>query len=115
MNDELDPKLLALFEAARETPLDDGFVDQLMAQVDRQRRRMLLTWTVAAAVIVAIVATLTPSVLATLEMTSQLLPSSLINIETDWLQQLLSPVNSVAAAMAVGLLLVRRFWRGIFG
>ena len=115
MNDELNPDLLAMFEAASKEPLDDGFVDALMTRIDRERRRGLLVWLVAAALVAVVVWLLAGPVTATLEMVGQVLPTSLINIETAWMRQLLSPINSVAAALAIGVLLIRRFWRRIFG
>ena len=50
MNDELDPNLLAMFDAAKEESLDDSFVDELMIRVDRDRRRGLIVWAAVAAV-----------------------------------------------------------------
>ena len=115
MNDDLDPDLLAIFEAAGKEPLDDGFVSELMVQIDRERHRGLIIWLIVAIVVVGVGALLAGPVTATLDMVGQLLPTSLINIETSWLQQLFSPVNSVAAALAIGILGVRVFWRRIFG
>ena len=51
---------------------------------------------------------------AAVDFIGQLLPVSLIEVETEWLQMLLSPINSVAAAVAVGGLLIARFFRWIF-
>ena len=115
MNDELDPNLLAMFDAAKEESLDDNFVDELMIRVDRDRRRGLIVWAAVAAVVALIAYFVAGPVSATLQMVGNLLPTSLINIETAWVRDLLSPINSVAAALAIGVLLVRRFWRGIFG
>ena len=53
--------------------------------------------------------------LAALGMASQFLPTSLIQIEAGLLQQLLSPVNSIAAAIALGALGLWKFYRSIFG
>jgi len=38
----------------------------------------------------------------------------LIEIENQWAQQLLAPINSVAAAIAIGALGIRKFYRRIF-
>ena len=115
MNDELDPNLLAMFDAAGSEPLDDSFVDEVMAQVDRDRRRGLIVWVLIAGLVAVIGVMLAGPVAAMLDMVEGLLPASLINVETEWLSQVLSPVNSIAAALAIGILLIRRFWRGIFG
>lgn len=115
MNDELDLNLLAMFDAAKEESLDEGFVNELMAHVDRNRRRGLITWSIIAAGFALIAYLLSGPVAATLQLVGHLLPTSLINIETGWMREILSPVNSVAAAFAIGVLLIRRFWKGIFG
>ena len=115
MNNELDPEILALFDAAKQAPLDDGFVASLMAQIDRERRRTMGLWGLAALLFAAVFALLAGPIFAALELVGQLLPASIVEIEAGWLKQLLSPVNSVAAALAIGVLLVRRFWRSTFG
>ena len=53
-------------------------------------------------------------VFATVELVSQFLPVSLVDIETEWLALLLSPINSIAAAVAVGGLLITKFFRRIY-
>lgn len=115
MNDELDPNLLALFEAAKKEPLDEHFVRNLMAKIDGERRQHLVIWMVVAALVAAVAYLLAGPVAATVELVGHLLPTSLIEFETDWMRQIMSPLNSVAAALAIGILLVRRFWHGIFG
>jgi hypothetical protein len=57
---------------------------------------------------------LAPPVIEAISMASSLLPVSLVEIETQWLQQLLAPINSVAAAVAMGALGIRKFYRRIF-
>jgi hypothetical protein len=47
-------------------------------------------------------------------MATQVLPVPLLEIETEWLRLLLSPINSVAAAIAVAALGLRKFFRRIF-
>ena len=49
---------------------------------------------------VAVLALLAAPVFEAMSMATRLLPVSLVEIETDWLRQLLAPMNSVAAAIA---------------
>jgi len=63
---------------------------------------------------VAALATLADPVIETLRVANQVLPVSLVDIETDWLRQITSPVNSIAAAIAIGAILIHRFFRWIF-
>ena len=111
----IDPKLQALFTRATQEFDRDAFARAVMARIDAERRRTLLFWSglgLAAALILALLAS---PVFTAIEMATQLLPKSLVEIEAGWLQQLLSPINSIAAAIAVGALAVRKFVRGIFG
>jgi hypothetical protein len=62
-----------------------------------------------------VLALLANPLLATLAMATQLLPMSLVDIETEWLRQLASPINSVAAVIAIGALGIRSFFRRFLG
>lgn len=111
----IDSELQSLFTRAAQEFDRDAFARDVMARIDAERRRTLLLWSglgLAAAVVLALLA---GPVLTAIEMATQLLPKSLVEIEAGWLQQLLSPINSVAAAIAVGALAVRKIVRGIFG
>lgn len=109
-----DPKLLALFARA-EAELDDAaFAADVMRMIDAQRRRTLLVWlafVIAALAVFALVAT---PVITAISMATELLPTSLVNVETDWISKLLAPVNSVAAAIALSALAIRKFYRRVF-
>ena len=115
MNTEFDPRLQALFDQA-EQPFDgERFLADIMHRVDRQRRRAVLGWSVAGVVLLIAFALVASPVVATVELVSQFLPVSLVEIESELLQMLLSPINTVAAAVAVGGLSIARFFRWIFG
>lgn len=111
----IDPRLQALFARAEQVFDREAFVRNVMTQIDRRRHRMLLAWGVLSIFGIAGLALLASPVIAAFAMASDLLPVSLVDIETHWLQQLLAPINSVAAAVALGILGIRRFYRWIFG
>ena len=114
MTTEFDPRLQALFDRA-ERPFDDErFPADVMRRVDRERRRTVVGWSLAGLVALIGFAFVASPVFAAVDFIGQLLPVSLIEVETEWLQMLLSPINSVAAAVAVGGLLIARFFRWIF-
>ena len=114
MTTEFDPRLQALFDEA-EQPFDGGrFLDSIMRKVDRQRYRTMLFWSLAGLVALIGFAFLASPVFAAVDFVSQFLPMSLVEVETEWLQMLLSPVNSIAAAIAIGGLLIMKFFRWIF-
>ena len=110
----IDPKLQALFLQARQAVDRDAFVRDVMARIDRERRRTLLVWAGLIVVALAVLTALSGPVFAAVGMATQLLPVSLVEIEADWLRLLVAPINSVAAVIAVGILLLRKFFRRIF-
>ena len=62
-----------------------------------------------------VLALLSKPLIAALVMATQLLPVSLVDIESEWLRQLASPINSVAAVIALGALGIRWFLRRFLG
>jgi hypothetical protein len=110
----IDPDIQALFVQARQSFERDAFVRNVMARIDRERRRTLILWASLGIAGIAVLALLAAPVLEAASMATRLLPVSLVDIETDWLRQLLAPINSIAAAIAITLLLVREFFRRIF-
>ena len=114
MNTDYDPQLKALFQHAVTEHDRDEFVRRVMARIDSDRRRTVVLWSFAGIGALVIVALLASPLVTALSLASQFLPTALVEIETDWLQQLLSPINSVAAAIALGALALRRFYRRIF-
>ena len=84
-----------------------------MRRVDRQRRRTILGWSLVGLLALAGFALVASPVIAAVELVGRLLPVSLVEVETEWLQMLVSPVNSVAAAVAVGGLLIVKFFRWV--
>lgn len=109
-----DSQLQALFAAAKQEFDAGHFRSAVMARVDGQRRRTLILWSLLGLVALAALAVLADPVVETLRITNQVLPVSLVDIETDWLRKLASPVNSIAAAIAVGTVAIHRFFRWIF-
>ncbi len=114
MTTEFDPRLQALFDQAEQSFDGERFLADVMRHVDRQRQRAVLGWSLVAVVVLIGFGFVASPVLAAVNFVSQFLPVSLVEVETEWLQMLLSPVNSVAAAIAVGGLLVAKFFRWVF-
>ena len=113
MSAEFDPRLQALFDQA-EQPFDgERFLGDIMRKVDKQRHRAILLWSLFGLVVLIGFAFVASPVFAAVDFVSQFLPTSLVDVETEWLQMLLSPVNSIAAAIAVGGLLIVKFFRWV--
>jgi len=115
MSTERDPQLQTLFAQAEREFDDDAFARELIATINRERRRTVLVWSVVVVITALVFAVLAAPVFTALTMATQLLPASVVEIETDWLGQLLSPINSVAAIIALGILGIRKFYNRFFG
>ena len=114
MSIDHDPQLLALFSEAEQSFDREAFTRGVMHRIDRSRRLTVMLWSLAGIIAIACLALLAAPLTTAVGFASSLLPVELVDIETAWLQQLLSPINSVAAAIAVGALLLHRFYRRIF-
>ena len=111
MNNDHNPQLQALFEQAQETVDSDAFTRRVLENVDRERRHAVLAWSVLGVALLVILALLAKPVFAAFAMATKLLPVSLIDIESEWLRLLVSPINSVAALIALCALGIHRFFR----
>jgi uncharacterized membrane protein len=109
----IDPNIKALFKKAEQSFDPDAFLPKVMAQINRERRRSIVVWAIVAVAAVTGFLFLATPVVTAASMATELLPVSLVEIETDWLRLLLAPINSVAAAVAIGVLLLRKFFRRI--
>lgn len=106
MKDDRDPGLQALFDAAPRATADDAFVEGLMRQIDRQRQRTVLAWILAALAMLPIGWWVSGPVVRTVELAARLMPDSLINVESAWLEQLVAPINSVTGVLGLVFLFV---------
>ena len=104
MTDERDPRLEALFDAARQEFSGDAFAAGVMARVDRLRRRALIGWASLAVAFLAGAWLLSGPLTDAVGLVTRLLPQSLVEFDAgnQVFAQLLAPINSVAAAVALG-------------
>jgi hypothetical protein len=115
MNNDDDPRLQALFTQARQAFDGDAFTRGVLKRIERERRRTLLAWSAFGLAGLVVVAILANPLFMAFRMATQLLPMSLVDIETEWLRQLASPINSIAAVIAIGALGIRSFIRRFLG
>ena len=114
MTTSRDPYLQSLFAQAEQDFRNDSFAEDMLQRINREQRKTLLVWFVVIVLALAGLALLASPIFAAIGMATQLLPVSLVEIEAEWLRLLLSPINSVAAAIALAALGIRRFFRWIF-
>ncbi len=113
---ERDPLLQKLFDIANHDLPGEVFLAGIMAEIDALRRRAIIAWAVAGLLLAVAAWLLTPVMVGTVNAMSQVLPRSLIEIDrpTAMITQVLSPLNSVAAVIAVTVLVMVLAYRRIF-
>ena len=113
---ERDPLLQKLFDIANHGLPGEAFVAGILAEIDALRRRAIIGWAAAGLVLAAAAWLLTPMMVAAVDLLSQALPQSLIDIDdtSTLISQVLSPLNSVATVVAVTVLAIVFAYRKIF-
>ncbi len=114
MTSDRDAAIQNLFDTARADLDGKEFTARVMSEIDRGRRWSALRWLGIAAVLIACGLLLSGPVVDVVNVLGAILPASLIEIETAWLAQLLSPINSVAAVVGAGILIVWGAYRKLF-
>ena len=111
MSNDYDPRLQAIFTQAQQSFDHDAFLRSILERIDKERRRTMMVWSVFGVAGIIVLALLAKPVFTALTMATQLLPMSLVEIEVAWLRQLVSPINSIAAVLAIAVLGIRSFIR----
>ena len=112
--DDRDPALQRLFRAAGSDLPPDTFLEQVMSEIDRTRRRSTLAWCSIGVALFASVWLLAGPLMSAVEIAMRILPESLIELDNSWVAQLISPVNSIAGVVALVFLGLRLAYRKIF-
>ena len=113
MTDARDPGLQAMFDTAREDTADEAFVARVMADVEKGQRRTVISWVFAGLLLAPVAWWLSTPLLGAVDLATQLLPDTLIEVEEQWLAQLFAPVNSVAGIAGLSFLVAWRLYRKI--
>jgi len=114
MTTDQDPMLRSLFEIAKQDLSGDEFSADVMAQIDKLRRRTIIGWACVILLLAPAVWLLAAPLQEAVQLLTQVLPRSLIELDDSLLAQVLSPVNSVAGLVALGLLGLRFAYKKIF-
>ena len=81
MTMERDPLLLELFHIANRKLPGDAFITSVMSRIDALRRRAILAWAAIGLVLAIAAWLLTPTVVGAVDLLSQTLPQSLLEID----------------------------------
>ena len=114
MTTDRDELLESLFDDANESLAPDDFADRVMLRIDRARRRSLAGWAIVGFAAVACAWMLSGPLLQAVNLGLQVLPESLFEVEDRTIAEVLSPLNSVAGAIGVGVLGLWTAYRKIF-
>lgn len=114
MNDDRDPTLLTLFADHEQNLTDSNFTDRVFAQIESQKRRAMIGWSIAGLVLLPCAWLLMSSMQGIVYLLAQGLTVTLIDLEQGWLALLLSPINSVAGLLAIGFKLFRMAYKRLF-
>ena len=114
MTEDRDPTLQALFAKADEDLPRSAFAAKVMSQTDRLRRRTMIGWICLVLALAAIVWLLAAPLQAAVLLLAHGLTQPLVNLDSPWLAEILSPLNNVTILLAMGLIGLRFFYRKIF-
>lgn len=115
MTDDRNPMLERLFRIAGAALANDAFVAGVMARIDRLRRRTIIVRSCLLLVFAPIAWLLAAPLLDAARFASEVLPTSLVDIGASRIGLLLSPINSVAGAAALGFLVLWGVYKRLFG
>lgn len=114
MTTDQDPLLHSLFAIAEQDMSGEPFTTEVMSQIDRQRRSAIIVWICVGLVLLACLWLISAPLLNAINLATQVLPRSLVELDDRWLARILSPVNSIGAVVAFGFLGLRMAYRKIF-
>jgi len=114
MTTDRDPTLETLFANANQALAGEVFAAQVMSQIDKLRRGAVIGWICVLLVLITFTWLLATSLQDAADLLTGIFPLSLIDLDNRWLARILSPVNSVAGLIALGVLSLRTAYRKIF-
>lgn len=114
MTTKRDPAILELFNVAEQDLAGEKFVARTMSRVDHLRRRSLVGWILVGLVLLAVGWLLAAPVQDAIQLLTQSLSISLVDLGDRWIAKMISPANSVAGLVAFILLVLLAAYRKIF-
>lgn len=114
MTVDRDPTLQSLFDIAKQDVPEEPFVTDVMSHVDSLRRRAAIVWSCVGLILIGCLWLLAGPVQDAVQLLTQALSISLVDLGDRWAAKMLSPANSVAGLVALSLLGLRAAYRKIF-
>ena len=98
----------------KDTGVADPFLGQVMSDIDRSRRKIILAWSCVGVALFVGAWLVSGPLMNSVGIAMRILPDPLVEMDNNWLSQLISPVNSVAGVVALVFLGLRLAYRKIF-
>ena len=111
MNNDRDPLLESLFAQTDCDLAEDDFNAQVMAHVERRRRNVLLGRLAIVALLIALEVLLSAPLQNTVGLFTQVLSTTLVELENEWLALVVAPLNSIAGLIGMLLLGMHHLYR----
>ena len=104
MNNERDPLLESLVAKAQRELVEDQFTEKVMTGVASRRRNILIGRIAIVVLLVAFEILLSTPLQNSIGTITQILSTTLVNMDSGWLAMVVAPINSIAGL--IGILLV---------
>ena len=115
MANDRDPQLQALFADATADLDGEAFISRVMAQTRSRRNRLVAGGLIAVLVMAAFAWLFTNPVLGFVQLITQILTTSLIDLGEGWLAWVLAPVNTIASLLVLSVKGLRVFRKKVIG
>ncbi len=111
MNDERDPVLESLFVQAERELVDDTYTAQVMAMVEKRHRNVTIGRLAIVLVIISFELLLSAPLQNSVGVLTEVLSTTLVDMENEWLALAVAPLNSVAGLIGMTFLGVHILYR----
>ncbi len=113
MNDERDPVLESLFVQAERELVDDTYTADVMAMVEKRRRNVTIGRLAIVLMIITFELLLSAPLQNSVGVLTQVLSTTLIELENEWVASAVAPLNSIAGLIGMTFLGVHFLYRKV--
>ncbi|MDJ0916476.1 MAG: hypothetical protein QNJ05_01850 [Woeseiaceae bacterium] len=106
-----DPALQALFDSAETELRDDAFTTAVEQRIDRRGKRVIAGRLAAVILLVTLEVLLESPLQQSLGVAAEILSTTLIPLDNEWLAFALSPINSIAGLIGLVLIGTQHLYR----
>ena len=111
MSNAHDPFIESLFEQAEQELTDKQYTERLMVKIVRRRRNVLLGRVSIVGLIVVLELLLSAPLQGSIGVATQVLSTSLLQLENEWAAAAFAPLNSVAGLLGMLFLAMHTLYR----